>query len=265
MARIRTIKPQFFRHEGLFDLEQETGLPVRLAFAGLWTAADRDGRFKWAPRELKLDCLPFDECDFSRVLHALATRGHVVKYALDGREYGFIPSWKAHQIINNRESDSTLPDPDDCSIESITCTREPRVIHACGTPLVHASVEGKGKEGKGRGTGREDASRKRDSSPSKPESVSDQVWTDWLLLRKAKKAPVTQTVVDMAELESSKARLSLDAFLSIWCSRGSQGLQADWIKPDEKARYSPNPINTQDRNAEARRLLGFSEQDVINA
>ena len=73
VARIRTIKPEFFRHAGLFDLEQETGLPLRVAFAGLWTAADREGRFAWKPRELKLDCLPFDLVDFSRVLDALST------------------------------------------------------------------------------------------------------------------------------------------------------------------------------------------------
>ena len=45
MARIRTIKPEFFRHEGLYELEQETGFAIRVAFAGLWTACDREGRF----------------------------------------------------------------------------------------------------------------------------------------------------------------------------------------------------------------------------
>lgn len=112
MARIRTIKPEFFRHEGLFELERETGLPVRLAFAGLWSASDREGRFKWSPKTLKLDCLPFDECDFSRVLDALWTRGFIVKYESSGREFGHIPSWHEHQVINNRESESTLPAPD---------------------------------------------------------------------------------------------------------------------------------------------------------
>ena len=33
MARIRTIKPDFFRHYDLYQAEKETGLPVRLAFA----------------------------------------------------------------------------------------------------------------------------------------------------------------------------------------------------------------------------------------
>ena len=100
MARIRTIKPEFFRHESLYEAERETELPLRIAFAGIWSAADREGRFRWSPRQLKLDCLPYDELDFSRVLDALATRGFIVKYAVDGKEYGHVPSWSKHQIIN---------------------------------------------------------------------------------------------------------------------------------------------------------------------
>jgi len=68
-----------------------------------------------------------------------------------------------------------------------------------------------------------------------PDGVDPQVWADWLALRKAKKAPVTQTVVEGALAESAKARLSLDAFLRIWCARGSQGMQADWIKSAERS------------------------------
>jgi hypothetical protein len=146
MARIRTIKPSFFRHEAIFEAEQETGLPLRLAFVGLWTAADRDGRFRWQPRALKLDCLPYDNVDFSRVLDALASRGLIVRYEVDGTEYGYIPSWHKHQVINNREMASDLPDPN----ETNTLTREPRVTVATPTPLVHTqgegNMEGKGKE-----------------------------------------------------------------------------------------------------------------------
>lgn len=145
MARIRTIKPSFFRHGELFEAEKAEGMPLRVAFAGLWTAADREGRFPWKPQELKLDCLPFDDVDFSRVLDALATRGFIVKYASGGKEYGFIPSWHTHQVINNRETPSTIPQP--IETES-TSTRAPRVPHACPTPLVQVQGEGKGREGK---------------------------------------------------------------------------------------------------------------------
>lgn len=70
-----------------------------------------------------------------------------------------------------------------------------------------------------------------------PPDVSEAVWLDWLQLRKAKKAPVTQTVVNSAIKEAEKAGISLNAFLTIWCARGSQGLQAEWLKSNERQQF----------------------------
>jgi hypothetical protein len=148
--RIRTVKPEFFKHYGLYIAEKETKLPIRLAFEGLWVCADREGRFKWRPEELKLHCLPYDNLDFSRVLDALVTRGFVVKYASNGEEFGAILSFSRHQVINNRERESELPDPLLCGIDPTTLTRAPRVGDACPTPLNLDQAEGKGREGKGR-------------------------------------------------------------------------------------------------------------------
>lgn len=67
-----------------------------------------------------------------------------------------------------------------------------------------------------------------------PEGVDPQTWADWLSLRKAKDAPVTVTVLREAAREAAKAGLTLTRFLEIWCARGSQGLQADWLKPNER-------------------------------
>jgi uncharacterized protein YdaU (DUF1376 family) len=67
-----------------------------------------------------------------------------------------------------------------------------------------------------------------------PSDVGEQVWDDWLALRKAKKAPVTETALKSARKEAEKAGISLNAFLTIWCARGSQGLEASWLKSDEK-------------------------------
>jgi hypothetical protein len=138
--RIRTIKPEFYLHEGLFELERESGLPIRLAFTGLWCAADREGRFKWEPRKIGVQILPYDAVDFLRVLDALITRGFVRKYSVDSVEYGWIPSFTRHQVINNRERPSDLPEPTDSNICDACPTREPRVPHA-------VKAEGKGREG----------------------------------------------------------------------------------------------------------------------
>lgn len=143
------MKPEFFRNHRLFRAEVESSLPLRLGFEGLWTCADREGRFKWHPEELKLDVLPYDEIDFSRVLDALATRHFIYRYEVAGESYGVIPSFKRHQVINNREGASILPAPPPDSPSPIVndiSTRDPRVDDACPTPLVQASVEGEGKD-----------------------------------------------------------------------------------------------------------------------
>lgn len=72
----------------------------------------------------------------------------------------------------------------------------------------------------------------------KPDSVEEQVWQDWLTLRKQKKAPVTATVLKGATREAEKAGVSLNEFLEIWCRRGSQGLEAAWLKPEDKQQQS---------------------------
>jgi len=130
--RIRTVKPEFFLHDGLFDLEHETGLPIRVAFIGLWCAADREGRFRWEPRRLGALILPYDGVDFSRVLDALATRGFLVRYTSQGHDFGCIPTFSRHQIVNNRETPSSIPTPPDPN-EIAVLTRAPRVPDACPT------------------------------------------------------------------------------------------------------------------------------------
>ena len=85
---------------------------------------------------------------------------------------------------------------------------------------------------------------KNATSVACPPDVDQQIWDDWKQLRKAKKAPVTETVVNSARKEAAKANMEFSDFLSIWCARGSQGLQADWIKPDER-----NLTKTGQRNA----------------
>jgi hypothetical protein len=151
MARIRTIKPELFRHEALFEAEKSSKLPLRVAFAGLFTAADRQGRFKWQPRVLKLDVLPFDEIDFGKVLDALAQHAFIVKYEIEGEFFGHIPSWFKHQHINQREAESEIPAPD--SEGARTCTH------------VQTHGEGKGREGKGKEGEGVSVALKRDPGP----------------------------------------------------------------------------------------------------
>jgi uncharacterized protein YdaU (DUF1376 family) len=101
----------------------------------------------------------------------------------------------------------------------------------------------------------------------KPDDVELQVWTDWVQLRKAKRSTVSPTVIDEARAEAAKAGLSLERFLSIWCARGSQGLQAEWLKPNERSNFSPQQ-NTSKYAAAARTIFGNdtdNDRRTINA
>jgi hypothetical protein len=65
--------------------------------------------------------------------------------------------------------------------------------------------------------------------------VTEQTWKDWTQLRAKKRTTVNETVVAEARSEATKAGLTLERFLAIWCLRGSQGLEASWLKQNERA------------------------------
>jgi hypothetical protein len=111
MPRRRFLAPEFFHHGDMYDAEVASGLPLRLAFAGLWTQADRRGVFTWKPRELKLAILPYDPADFSAVLTSLENAGFVIRYEQDGRQYGVIPSFSRWQSFHRDERPSDAPPP----------------------------------------------------------------------------------------------------------------------------------------------------------
>lgn len=110
MARIRTIKPEFFTSEDIVSL---TPL-ARLFFIALWCEADREGRLSWKTRSLKMRYLPGDDADVVALSDELIDAGLIRIYEVDGESFADIPKFKTHQIINNREVDSFIPGhPDD--------------------------------------------------------------------------------------------------------------------------------------------------------
>ena len=105
MARIRTIKPEFFTSEDVVSLSPL----ARLLYIAMWCESDREGRFEWKPRTFKLRYLPGDNCDVEALATELTDSGMVVLYEVEGRVYAEIPSFTRHQSINNRENESVLP------------------------------------------------------------------------------------------------------------------------------------------------------------
>ena len=63
-----------------------------------------------------------------------------------------------------------------------------------------------------------------------PDGVSDSVWQDFKAIRKAKKAPITQRVIDGLKAEADKAGWTFEQALTECCLRGWQAFKADWVK-----------------------------------
>ncbi len=65
----------------------------------------------------------------------------------------------------------------------------------------------------------------------KPAGVGEQVWNDFIALRKAKRAPLSQTALAAILSEADKAMMTLEDALTECVTRGWQGFKAEWMKP----------------------------------
>jgi uncharacterized protein YdaU (DUF1376 family) len=68
-----------------------------------------------------------------------------------------------------------------------------------------------------------------------PDGVSDEVFNDFLKMRKAMKAPVTETAIKGLKREAEKANLSLEGVMTLCCQNGWRGFKADWLMNPKNA------------------------------
>lgn len=115
MGRIRHIKPEFFENEHLASLSFE----ARLAFIGLWTLADKEGRLRDRPGVIKARLFPFNEVPMDDILATLAKpQGNgdafIHRYQVNGERYICIHKFLKHQRLSTWERDKTeseIPPP----------------------------------------------------------------------------------------------------------------------------------------------------------
>lgn len=77
---------------------------------------------------------------------------------------------------------------------------------------------------------------------SKPDDVSsEQIWSDFLALRNARHAPLTETALNIIRKEAHKAGISLEQALETCCMRGWQGFKAEWYLKGQNRFQSTGP------------------------
>jgi hypothetical protein len=78
--------------------------------------------------------------------------------------------------------------------------------------------------------GKEGKEEKNSAAAPRPSDVSREVWTDFCRLRKAQKAPVTDTAVKGIRVQAMRAGWTLEDALAECVARGWRGFKADWVK-----------------------------------
>ncbi|HEY8425121.1 MAG TPA: hypothetical protein VIK73_03800 [Limnochordales bacterium] len=114
MARIRTIKPEFFD-----DYEFINGLSrdERLYYIGLWVrACDDRGVFIDSPHWLKKEIFPYDDDITPETIEgwnrSLEAKGRIIRYELNGKRYAVVVRFLDHQRVNRPSAKSCHPIPD---------------------------------------------------------------------------------------------------------------------------------------------------------
>jgi hypothetical protein len=136
MGRIRTIKPDFWRNDGLSSCSAEAAL---LAI-GLLNCADDDGFFLANPKLIEADVFPLRELSGSttELLKELQSIGYISLFlGSDGKRYGCVVSFAKHQVINKKT---------DSKIKGLIQEQED---YSSDTVALPSGKERKGKERKG--------------------------------------------------------------------------------------------------------------------
>lgn len=68
---------------------------------------------------------------------------------------------------------------------------------------------------------------------ARPASIDEQLWNDWLVIRKKKDAPLTQTAWDLFLGQVNKANWTVDDAIKECCLRTWASFKAEWVAPKQ--------------------------------
>ncbi len=161
MARIRTIKPEFWTDPSIM----ECSLSARLLLIGMLNFADDKGNIEGSAKMIKVQVLPADDVDVSPLLEELVENDLLIPYTVNGRKYYHIKGFTKHQQINR-------PSPPRCPLYEDS-------LSAHGGLTEDSRPEGKGREGKGKEEEsvytREDKNSKEPEVPTNSDAVVEEL------------------------------------------------------------------------------------------
>jgi uncharacterized phage protein (TIGR02220 family) len=109
MARIRTIKPEFWTSEQIADCS----LIARLLFIGIWNFCDDRGVHPVSIKRLKMEVFPSDQLGSDAIqamIDELVLAGLLHTYQAAGKSYWQVTGWGKHQKIEKPTYRHPLPE-----------------------------------------------------------------------------------------------------------------------------------------------------------
>lgn len=194
MARIRTIKPEFWTSEQIV----ECSMNARLLFIGLWNFCDDNGIHPYSPKTIKMEIFPGDEIKISQIenwLSELIANGLIKTYHVENKQYLIVTGWH-HQKVDRPNPKHPLPEKfDDDS------TNDRRGINEQSPPEGKRSLREKESKGKGKVS-----ICKSEFVFTLPESIDKNTWQEFVEMRERIKKPLTPYAAHLITLELDKIR-----------------------------------------------------------
>lgn len=167
----------------------------------------------------------FEPCDIKRIdraLSALKTKGFisaVKKPSKDG-----IQNWYSFPLMQGVPQNDQHPQNGMYPKTGATPQNGEEIAPKTGAMGTPQNGEGKRKEKR-----KEKESSKTSFSIPRPEDVPEQLWADFVTHRKAKKAPITETVIKRTRSEAAKCSMTLSQAIEMMVARGWQGFEARYV------------------------------------
>lgn len=244
MARIRTIKPEFWANEQVMDCSPM----ARLLFIGLWNFCDDGGNHPASAKTIKAEIFPGDDITSTTVQQLLAeleSNGLIALYSASGKDFWHVTGWH-HQKIDKKSF--KYPAFDGAGSEQI---RLP--LGDSSPPEVDVEGKGKGREKEGEGK------KVVAEAPTIPDWIPAKPWADFIRMRVEKKKAPTGRAVELLIAELAKLLQAGQNLTDVLDKSTRNGwLDVFAIKPQANgARPSANDLDAinAEANREAKRLL----------
>lgn len=171
MARIRTIKPEFWSSEQIVELSTT----ARLLFIGLWNFCDDAGNHPASARTLKMQVFPGDDFtaeQISAFVQEMIAAGLIIEYQADTKTYWHVTGWH-HQKIE-KPNHKYPPAPGQKFAEQSASGRRPLAPGREKEKEVEKEKEGREKNTPARNGQNQNQKKQENIPPLQPSNGYDQ-------------------------------------------------------------------------------------------